>query len=523
GDFLDAGEELFDHPSTQSLNPSGSTTFTGTFVVPTGALTGNTRMRVISNEFGSDLTGGGTYSYGETEDYTVTIAAAVANDTPATAQLMSTPTYPSCANVNGTVVGASDGVAGVVGDDVWYRFTATSSAYRIATTGASGDVSLQLMDATGTTTIVAAVNNNTANSDEVLVATSLTPSTVYAVRVINQSASPASFTICAQAFGTSGCAYGSSYSSICSNFKSIWTGATSYSVAFTDGTNNYTGSSTTTTLFGLNTVTGNGGNVLSGGLRYSTNYTATVTANYIVTLPGGAGTTTVSLVGASCSVNISAHPVVALRTSDSSSGVGVNPRAFNSFVAGEPWLCDVVSYDWRIQEIDPTLLTNIGLADTINSGSTSRFIRLNAATAPAFHTGGRYKLQVRPVFAYGPGTFGTVREVLIAGVAPSMVMENPGTEVVLVDKINEGGVFASLYPNPNAGESVNLNIAGIESESVNISIMDASGRVVWSNRYVVDGALFTTVNFDRPLAAGMYMVEMVYNGQVMTQRMMVQK
>jgi hypothetical protein len=188
-------------------------------------------------------------------------------------------------------------------------------------------------------------------------------------------------------------------------------------------------------------------------------------------------------------------------------------------------LCSTSEYLWRVTEIDPITEATISpIPVVIESNSSSRFLRINSATNAIFHTGGRYIVEVAPRFSPGhDGSYGTAYDLLIAGVAPGMTMEDAGTEVVLVDKINEGGVFASLYPNPNTGESVNLNIAGIESESVNISIMDASGRVVWSNRYVVDGALFTTVNFDRPLAAGMYMVEMVYNGQVMTQRMMVQK
>jgi hypothetical protein len=138
--------------------------------------------------------------------------------------------------------------------------------------------------------------------------------------------------------------------------------------------------------------------------------------------------------------------------------------------------------------------------------------------------GKRYKVEVAPVFAWGTGTYNSAstRYLQIAGSA-GMVAENNDNEVVLVDRTTETGVFASLYPNPSNGEMVNINIAGIESESVNIRIMDASGRTVWSNNFFVEGLLATTVNFDRPLAAGVYMVEMTYNGEVSTQRMIVQK
>jgi hypothetical protein len=528
GDFNDAGEGIYQAPATQILDIDG-VTFNTSFTIPSTATLGSTRMRVIVRETSNiTIPATGTYGYGETEDYTVTIVPGVANDLFANATNVANPsTYPTCSNVSGTLVGASDATAGVVGDDVFYKFTATGSAYRISTSGASGDVTLELRDGTNTLISSGVVTAGGTGSNEMLVATGLTNSVVYYVRVINQSVTPANFSVCIQKISGSGCNYGPNYSNLCSNFKSTWAGANSYSVTFFDGTNLYTGGSTGTTLFTLASAVGDPSNVLAGGLRYGTTYTATVTANYIFTDYSSNVLTTVSVPSTSpCSVTIGTQPNVALRSSDRSTAVGNNARAYGSFIACDPWLCATSEYLWRVTEIDPITEATISpMPVVIESNSSSRFLRINAATNSIFHTGGRYIIEVAPRFNAGnDGTFGTAYDLLIAGVAPGgMAMEDAGTEVVLLDKINEGGVFASLYPNPNNGESVNLNIAGIESESVNISIMDASGRVVWSNRYVVDGTLFTTVNFDRPLAAGMYMVEMVYNGQVMTQRMMVQK
>lgn len=528
GDFADAGESIYQAPSFLNV-VAGSAVFNGTFSIPSTATLGNTRMRVVAVESSTNITVNptGTYTWGETEDYTVTIVPGVANDLFANATTVSNQsTYPSCSNLSGTLIGASDNTAGVVGDDVFYKFVAQSTAYRISTSGASGDVTLELRDGTNTLISSGVVTAGGTGSNEVLVATGLTTLTTYYVRVINQSVTPANFSICVQKISGSGCNYGPNYNNLCSNFKSTWSGATSYSVTFFDGTNLYTGGSTGTTLFTLASAVGDPGNVLAGGLRYNTTYTTSVTANYVLTDFSSNVLATVSVPSTTpCSVIIGAQPDVALRSTDRSTSVGNNARAYGSFIACEPWLCATSEYLWRVTEIDPITEAVTSPATVIESNSSSRFLRINASTNAIFHTGGRYIIEVAPRFSAGhDGSYGTAYDLLIAGVAPGgMIMEDAGTEVVLVDKINEGGVFASLYPNPNTGESVNLNIAGIESESVNISIMDASGRVVWSNRYVVDGALFTTVNFDRPLAAGMYMVEMVYNGQVMTQRMMVQK
>ena len=64
GDFADSGEEVF--------AKTGSSTVTGSFTVPTSAVTGSTRMRVIMkyNGYASYC---GTFTYGEVEDYTLNI------------------------------------------------------------------------------------------------------------------------------------------------------------------------------------------------------------------------------------------------------------------------------------------------------------------------------------------------------------------------------------------------------------------------------------------------------------------
>lgn len=64
GDFTDTGEQVF--------SKSGSSTVTGSFTVPTSAVTGSTRMRV-SMRYGGYPSSCGTFTYGEVEDYTVNI------------------------------------------------------------------------------------------------------------------------------------------------------------------------------------------------------------------------------------------------------------------------------------------------------------------------------------------------------------------------------------------------------------------------------------------------------------------
>jgi photosystem II stability/assembly factor-like uncharacterized protein len=72
GDFLDAGETV-----ATSGAISATAAFTANVTVPAGAIVGSTRMRVVCVETSSaaNVNSCGTYTYGETEDYTINIAS----------------------------------------------------------------------------------------------------------------------------------------------------------------------------------------------------------------------------------------------------------------------------------------------------------------------------------------------------------------------------------------------------------------------------------------------------------------
>ena len=71
GDFADAGETVV------SGSSASTGTLTGTFTVPATAKNGATRMRVVMSD-ASATTSCGSYSYGETEDYTINITGGAA-------------------------------------------------------------------------------------------------------------------------------------------------------------------------------------------------------------------------------------------------------------------------------------------------------------------------------------------------------------------------------------------------------------------------------------------------------------
>jgi hypothetical protein len=92
------------------------------------------------------------------------------------------------------------------------------------------------------------------------------------------------------------------------------------------------------------------------------------------------------------------------------------------------------------------------------------------------------------------------------------------------DRMDEESMMdAMVYPNPSNGEVVNLNVANVSSDNVFVRIMDTTGRLVYSNRYTVDGSLNTVVSFAQPLANGLYTVEFIMDNEKLTEKMMIQK
>jgi len=147
GDFADANEDLGEQGGV-----TATTTYNFNFTVPAGATIGNTVMRVICKE-GSGITSCGTYSYGETEDYTVTIV------TPGPMS------YTSCTTTqaNTSSVSACSGNQEIIGIEVNMNGVLTPldlTQIRMNMTGTSNVADLSNIDIyyTGTSSTFAATN-----------------------------------------------------------------------------------------------------------------------------------------------------------------------------------------------------------------------------------------------------------------------------------------------------------------------------------------------------------------------------
>ena len=253
-------------------------------------------------------------------------------------------------------------------------------------------------------------------------------------------------------------------------------------------------------------------------LPYGSNYNVLITNTY--TINNGAGVAEIISVPAlsPCAMSTIAQPVTALRTTDQ---CAAGPRFRGSVVASLPWVCGATNWRWEFTELN-ALGQPVGLPITVNRGVASNYI--NLGTILQLQYGKTYSVRTAPILSYTGTNYQWGASVCMSIVGTAGMVADGGQsnqQVVRMETAND--VNMSLYPNPTHGTDVNINLSGVTSENVQIRVVDAMGRQVWSNRYSVSGVLNTNITFERPLANGLYMVEAIFNGEVQTQRMMVQK
>jgi hypothetical protein len=141
-------------------------------------------------------------------------------------------------------------------------------------------------------------------------------------------------------------------------------------------------------------------------------------------------------------------------------------------------------------------------------------------TIPGIAQGQKYlaKIRINHLDGISNSNFGSSQCFQTIGAAGIPTVE----EGSVMAERSENGVTTSIYPNPNSGQSVNLAVSGMEGD-LNVRITDATGRMVYTNRYIVEGSLNTTFSFGQPLEGGIYMVELLQNGELKTMRMVIAK
>jgi len=312
---------------------------------------------------------------------------------------------------------------------------------------------------------------------------------------------------------------------LCDSYRAVYRGAASQGVSYAF---NFTPTGATagspTSLSGTNGLIALSNPTLA--LRYEGVYNVKVDVTYSLT--NSAGTSEVIVVpgvtsDARCTgVTIQAHPLMEVRsTQRCPASLLRNNWLIGATVPGSTstFVCGAINFTYSFTPVVSCEDgTTTGIATEYTTAGPTAYLPLGVlANLPNV---GSWDVQIRPNFAYGAGSYGPVQRIRVNNTAAGAELEEGS-----VDGSEKSATFvaANLYPNPNNGEMVNLNVAGIESDNVFVRITDAMGRIVYTNRFTVEGSLNTIVTFAEPLASGIYNVEFTVDGQIMTERMIVAK
>lgn len=444
-------------------------------------------------------------------------SSAPANDIPSGAIMIANSgnSFPSCGLLSGTHINATNSPesVGYNGNDVWYKFVAISSGIEVTLNGLLTDNVVMLFNSSlNQMPGNSAINSNGNGGKEVLTYIGLTPGQMYYLSVGTVSGG-GQFNLCFKHLAASFCADGSTTYSLCSNLKPQWTGANSYTFHFTP-----TGSTAGAPF----SHTANGQLPLSTpslGIVYGGTYNVVIDANYNNLLDGSnnpIGPVTIPGIITS-NITIAPHATMIVRENQSCPATLLR----GSILVGKPFVCSAVNFTVEFTKVSNcTGNVAVGMPFEVTTSGGSSNLNLSFSGPNQISNQSFYKVRWRPNFAYGSGTYGTESVIFIGGSAmetePAFAMAETSSEKLMVEAITAG-----IYPNPNNGELVNLNITNLQSEKVQVRVLDAMGKVVFNKSFAVDGSLNTMINFAQPLSNGLYMVEFTSGNEVITERLMV--
>jgi len=403
--------------------------------------------------------------------------------------------------------GAPSNVLPGGGQDRWYRIVPSASAIRAIVSNSTMDVVLELHNALGG--LIDTENSVSGAGNETMTSTGLTPGAVYYVAVRSHNGiGLGAFTLCLQLFGASTASSGSGTYALCANLKPTWTGANTYTYTFTG-----TGGGAPV---GPTSITVSSQVALSNptlALRYGGIYNLTIDVNYS-SLPEP-----VTVLGAIVPITIAPHASVSTRSTQACPASLLR----GTLLGGKPFVCAATSFTVSFQKINACnggAYIDVSPFEVTTSGP-SQHLSLGFTLPQPLTTQSWYEVKWRPNFSYGgSGTYGPPSVIFIGGSALENGIDfNEFTSEAI--KTDENTIEANLYPNPNNGEMINLNMTDVTSDNVFVRVMDSMGRVVYSNRFAVDGTLNTVVSFARPLANGLYLVEMTAGSEIITERLIV--
>jgi len=442
--------------------------------------------------------------------------------------------YPACQAFTGTIVntdvspqGNPANVVAGGGRDTWYRFVAPSTGVRIQVTASGFNPVIELQNASAAQLDVENVNPAVGGT-EILNYGNLTVGQTYYVGVRNYEATnTGTYTICISPLMPSGCSSASATGfNLCDGFKAVYRAATSYTFNFTGVGGNAATPFATTSASSANGIMML--NTAALNLQYGGVYNVRVDVNYMLTNGVGTPEPMITVLGniipGNCTgIQMRQQPVVEVRSTQvCPATITRTTLLYGNPAIANPGLCGVLNYTFEFTRVtDCNGNTVIGSPFTANSVGASCVIALNSVFTSPLTNIGYWRVRIRPNFASGAGNWGDPKIIGVSGTAAG-IMQNDGTA-------NEGTKsltvqpLSVVYPNPNNGNEININLTDIGSGELMVKIVDAVGRTIYNNRYTVDGSLFTKIDFADQLTGGIYLVEFTINGETMNERMIVER
>ena len=172
-------------------------------------------------------------------------------------------------------------------------------------------------------------------------------------------------------------------------------------------------------------------------------------------------------------------------------------------------VCAYDFYEWEFVNL------TTGVTSTATRPNPGINLSWNQIT-PAL-TAGDYEVRVRVQQGGILGDFGPICTFTISGPGA------PADETPAVRTLAENS--SMLYPNPNMGTEVRLELAGLgdDNHEVMIQIYDINGQLIQNEGFGhVGNSVSRLIHFNRNLATGMYMVHVVVDGErFATERLIV--
>lgn len=426
--------------------------------------------------------------------------------------------YPNCYQIQGTTVNAT--VSSYTGErDVWYQFVAISNGISIRVNSGEINAKIFVFRSDNLNEIVDQEDVIDGTGTEVLNFDGLVAGVSYRIAVAALGTANGTFSLCLQQLRKPYCAQAPSGGySLCSLFKSSATGASSTTVVFDDGS--------------PTSITSSGPVTLSNptlALLYGTGYDIALTANY--ELYDGAGNLENIAVDNSdaCFITINPQPAIDVKSTQRCPAVLYRSTQLQGSPVGVGIVCGIIGYTVEFTNtsscsdyVGNPLSTFTKTVNTSNAtiSLNNAFSAYPIASNPSI---GYWIVRWRPTFQGNVfGNWGNPHIITVNGTAPSNNMMDDSDNPSGLN-VNSSSASANVYPNPNFGEVVNLNLTGITAPNVFVRIVDGMGKVVYSNRYTVEGSLNTIVTFSNPLANGIYLVEFISGDDVTLQKMIVSK